>query len=268
MYGPFSGGCVSSPRTVSKSMWNSRLINQAGMFLSNALSHCDSESAWSTPDRRPRLPQCRASRRCQRLVGNVRLTRVGQRSGGRSQARIVGEFRRRRRAGRPLPPLHASRSVAGSAVEAWCRSRIRRTASCCASVSSIHASHCQQSASISHSRTVIGAPQSGQAHINTSPLSQNMPVTSGGSSVSSSPASRSAASSSSETDADAAGGQARATGSCDCMSTRGSRPRAGRPLPGGRGELGGHRESGVAGVSHIEPWGGKSGRTPLSQPLL
>jgi hypothetical protein len=35
---------------------------------------------------------------------------------------------------------------------------------------------CQQSAIINHKRTVIGAPQSGQAHIKTSPLSHRDPA--------------------------------------------------------------------------------------------
>jgi hypothetical protein len=39
-------------------------------------------------------------------------------------------------------------------------------------VSSILVPHRQQSASINHSRTDIGAPHSGQAHAKTSPLSQ------------------------------------------------------------------------------------------------
>jgi hypothetical protein len=45
----------------------------------------------------------------------------------------------------------------------------------CSSVNSILVRHRQQSATISHSRTDIGARQSGQAHINASPSNQNIP---------------------------------------------------------------------------------------------
>ncbi len=56
------------------------------------------------------------------------------------------------------------------------RRSISRRASCsCSSVSSMLVPHCQQSATISHKRTVMGAPQSGQPHISTSPTSHSVP---------------------------------------------------------------------------------------------
>ena len=52
----------------------------------------------------------------------------------------------------------------------WYRRRISR---CCSSVSSMFVPQRQQSATISQIRTVMGALQSGQTHIKTSPSNQN-----------------------------------------------------------------------------------------------
>lgn len=80
---------------------------------------------------------------------------------GRSVAAAVGVF------------VGVAGRVGGTAGLWSTAAAIRRRASrSCSSVNSMLSAHCQQSATISQTRMLIGARQSGQAHIKTSPLRQ------------------------------------------------------------------------------------------------
>lgn len=101
-----------------------------------------------------------------------------------------------------------------------CSASNRRAARCCCSLNSMLVPQRQQSATINHSRTVIGAPQSGQAHMSTSPLSQRPLAEPAGPSP---PTGRLAAGA-----APAAGSATAGSGPWDAMSTTGSSAVAGR----------------------------------------
>ena len=159
---------VKSPRMVSKIMWKTRLINHAGMFLRNARSQS------TIPRRLPSRP----------AIGRAGAA-VGSRGGGTGSRRTLDRS----------PDAGTDRSVRGAVVSegfvtgsgaaeaagadsmaALRRSNSRLASHSCSMVNSMLASHRQQSAIMSHKRTVIGAWHCGQAHINTSPSIQNIPV--------------------------------------------------------------------------------------------